>query len=272
MLSTRILAAAVFTPAILALIWWGGVPLAITCWVLSLLMLWEFLRLTLGAGDPYIKSVAFVLASTVVGAQLGWLPSFVLPILAPVAILVLLVAILLRPDPIPGSVTRAAMVTLGIVYCAGLIPYLAQVRAIAGDGRALCLMALFCTWASDTGAYFAGRAFGRRKLYPKVSPAKTLEGSLGGLVWAVAVAFFIRWLFDVRLPAEHTAALAVVAAVFGALGDLCESLLKRSVGAKDSSKLIPGHGGVLDRFDGVMFAVPAFYIYLVIFIYGGPPP
>jgi phosphatidate cytidylyltransferase len=105
----------------------------------------------------------------------------------------------------------------------------------------------------------------KRKLYPKVSPGKTLEGGIGGLVSAVAMAFFIREVWQVPIQWQHAATLGVLGGLFGTLGDLCESLLKRSVGAKDSSHIIPGHGGVLDRFDGVMFAVPAFYIYITLF-------
>ena len=131
-------------------------------------------------------------------------------------------------------------------------------------GLGLSLGAIFCTWAADTGAYFAGRAFGRHKLYPKISPGKTVEGAIGGLASAVGAAFLIRFLFDVPMEAAYTAGMGAVAGVAGVIGDLSESLLKRSVGAKDSSRLIPGHGGVLDRFDGVMFAAPALYAYVVI--------
>jgi phosphatidate cytidylyltransferase len=229
-------------------------------------MLWEYLRLTLGRGDRYIKAVAFILAATVTAAPLGWLPAHVPPLLAPAGALLLLTAVLFRPEPMQTSIQRAALVALGIVYCAGLIPYLAVLRSRPDDGLGLCLMALFCTWASDTGAYFVGRAVGRHKLYPKVSPGKTVEGGIGGLLTAVAMAFAIRGVLHLDLPAGHTALLGAVSAAFGAVGDLCESMLKRSVGAKDSSKLIPGHGGVLDRFDGVMFAVPAFYIYIALFL------
>ncbi|HET6345263.1 MAG TPA: phosphatidate cytidylyltransferase, partial [Myxococcota bacterium] len=188
--------------------------------------------------------------------------------LAPAGALLLLTAVLFQPEPMATSIQRAALVALGVVYCAALIPYLAVLRGRPDDshGLGLCLMALFCTWASDTGAYFAGRTLGRRKLYPKISPSKTVEGGVGGLLTAVAMAFAIRGALHLDLSPLHTGLLGAVSAAFGAVGDLCESMLKRSVGAKDSSKLIPGHGGVLDRFDGVMFAVPAFYIYIALFL------
>ena len=265
MLITRILAAAVFTPAILALIWFGGLGLQISCAVLGMLMLWEYLQLTLTRSFGYIQTFAYALGALVLAAMLGWSPPFTGPLLMPVATLTLLCAVLLRPEPLAASMQRAALALLGVAYSAGLIPYLSRLRDLP-DGLGLTLMALLCTWGSDTGAYFAGRAFGRHKLYPLVSPGKTVEGSLGGLMTAVAVALALRAVLHLPLALAHAVALGAIASCFGALGDLCESLLKRSVGAKDSSHLIPGHGGVLDRFDGVMFAVPAFYIYVVLFV------
>jgi phosphatidate cytidylyltransferase len=153
---------------------------------------------------------------------------------------------------------------LGVGYCCGLIPYLSLLRNLGG-GLGLAFGSLFCTWASDTGAYFAGRAFGKHKLYPKISPSKTIEGLIGGLVAAVAVAIAVRHVFSVGISLVDAVAIGSIAAIFGTAGDLCESMLKRSVGAKDSSTLIPGHGGVLDRFDAVMFVAPAIYLYVLLF-------
>lgn len=265
MLITRVLAAAVFTPAILVLIWFGGLGLQIACAALGKLMLWEYLQLILGKGFGYMQSFSYALGALVLAAMLGWGPPLTGLLLMPVATLTVLCAVLLRPEPIPQSMQRAALALLGVAYSTGLIPFLVRLRD-RPDGLGLTLMALLCTWGSDTGAYFAGRAFGKHKLYPLVSPGKTVEGSLGGLVSAVVAALALRAVLHLPVGVGHSVALAVVAACFGALGDLCESLLKRSVGAKDSSHLIPGHGGVLDRFDGVMFAVPAFYIYVVLFV------
>ena len=140
------------------------------------------------------------------------------------------IAVLLRPDPIHASISRAGLVAIGAVYAGGLIPYLARLRELP-SGMALALMALFCTWGADTGAYFAGRLFGRHKLYPKVSPGKTWEGLGGGILWGIGVAFLVRFLFRMHLDAVHVVAMGVLAACFGLVGDLAESLLKRSVGA-----------------------------------------
>jgi phosphatidate cytidylyltransferase len=129
----------------------------------------------------------------------------------------------------------------------------------ADRGHVWLLVAVVIVWAADTGAYFAGRRFGKRKLAPRVSPNKTVEGMLGGLAVAVVAGVALAPLAGAQpgqLPAVALAAL--VAGLFSVVGDLFESLLKRHVGVKDSGNLIPGHGGLLDRLDGVLAALPAF--------------
>lgn len=118
-------------------------------------------------------------------------------------------------------------------------------------------------WTADTGAYLVGRQFGKRKLIPRVSPGKTIEGFAGGVFLAVIVGFVISiyWSF---LDATDWIVLGLIMAIFGTLGDLAESMLKRSFNAKDSGNLLPGHGGVLDRFDGLLFTVPLVLFYLML--------
>ena len=117
------------------------------------------------------------------------------------------------------------------------------------------------TWASDSFAYFAGRAFGSHKLAPAISPNKTIEGFFGGLIGTIAVVVGLGWLLAMPLP--QMAALGAAIAVLGTLGDLVESMMKRQTGIKDSGAIIPGHGGVWDRFDSVLFTVPLVYYYTV---------
>ena len=286
MLKTRALSALVFAPPLLVLVWVGGTPLFVACLAIAALMLWEFLELTLGPGLPYLKAIGYVLGAGAALAMSGVATPRAVAVGTPIAILLLLVAILLRPDPIGQSIQRAGILAVGAVYAAGLIQYLSLVRDLR-SGLALALMALFCTWGADTGAYFAGRFFGRHKLYPKISPGKTVEGLLGGLAAAVGVAFLVRalpalfpaaWHAPMRLddPSFGPAALdgwqlvviGAIAALLGVAGDLSESMLKRSVGAKDSSRLIPGHGGVLDRFDAVMFVAPGVYVFAMLALAG----
>ena len=254
----------VFTPALLGLIWVGGLALQVACFAIGLLMLWEYLKLTQAAEGPALLVVSYILTAANLATSVGWLPPLAMHVLMPSGILLVLITILMRPEPLATSMQRGAMVGLGVLYTGGLIPYLARLRDAPQDGIYLCAMALLCTWGADTGAYFTGRWLGKRKLYPKVSPGKTLEGGIGGLCWAVAIGCAMRAVFHIDLSWGQAASIGVIAALFGTLGDLCESMLKRSVGAKDSSGLIPGHGGVLDRFDGVMFVVPAVYIYLAL--------
>ena len=157
----------------------------------------------------------------------------------------------------------------GILYIGGMLSFAYGLRyhrftINAIGGTALVLLPLLLTWASDTGAYFVGREFGRRKLIPSVSPGKTLEGALGGLLFTMLAAWLLgRYALPevTRLGMTHAAALT-----FGALisvaaqaGDLAESLLKREAGVKDSSRIIPGHGGVLDRVDSLLFTLPLGY-------------
>lgn len=118
-------------------------------------------------------------------------------------------------------------------------------------------------WTCDTGAYLAGRTFGKRKLFERVSPKKTWEGSFGALILVLAVAFGISKLFD-DISTMSWMITAVIILVFGTLGDLFESLLKRNLHIKDSGTILPGHGGVLDRFDGMFLAVPALFFYLLL--------
>jgi len=122
------------------------------------------------------------------------------------------------------------------------------------------------TWCYDTGAYTFGRLFGRRKLFPSVSPGKTVEGAVGGLALSIAGIMAARLFLDIPAGPWESVALAAGLSVAGQLGDLCESMIKRDVQIKDASETIPGHGGTLDRFDSILFTAPVFYYLLKYFI------
>ena len=169
----------------------------------------------------------------------------------------------------------SAATVFGALYTGGLLVFGLFLRHLPGvsdpwHGTALVFAPVLLTWTNDTFAYFVGRAMGRRKLIPRVSPGKTVEGTLGGLVGTVCVAIAYTFLLA-RFPLYRIGVLE--GALFGALvsaaavvGDLAESLLKRDVGVKDSGRLLPGHGGALDRFDSLLFTLPlayAFFRYVV---------
>lgn len=163
---------------------------------------------------------------------------------------------------VPGAttITRAAMQVMAPLYVALPLGAIAWMRIEFGPWTVAFLLALVAT--SDTMQYFCGRAFGRRKLAPLVSPGKTVEGAVGGGVAAAVVGAVLApmWLPGISIPVG--ALLGVWLCGFGIAGDLFESLLKRSAGVKDSSTLIPGHGGLLDRIDAHLFAAPAFVLFL----------
>jgi phosphatidate cytidylyltransferase len=122
---------------------------------------------------------------------------------------------------------------------------------------------IFFIWINDTGAYLVGSFIGKHKLYERISPNKTWEGTLGGIALCIALSFVMVHIFP-QLALKHWVVISVIVAVFGTLGDLVESMLKRMAGIKDSGKLMPGHGGVLDRFDSLFFATPFVFCYLAL--------
>ena len=150
---------------------------------------------------------------------------------------------------------RIGLAVLGPVYAGLMLSALVRLRQL-DDGFWWVILALVVTWANDTGAYFAGRAFGRRKLFERVSPSKTWEGAIGGAAASVAGALLVAFVWLHALPLWAASLIALGASVLGPLGDLSESMLKRAYGAKDSGRTLPGHGGMLDRIDALLFNAP----------------
>jgi phosphatidate cytidylyltransferase len=159
---------------------------------------------------------------------------------------------------------RVSKLFFGIFYVALLFSFLILVRGLP-HGVTLIFFLLFVTWAGDTGAYLTGRALGRHLLCPRVSPAKTIEGSCGGAVFSLAVALVCQMTFLQHISVAHCLALAAGINVLNQIGDLSESAIKRSCDVKDSGKILPGHGGILDRIDSLLFAAPFLYYYIVLF-------
>jgi phosphatidate cytidylyltransferase len=149
----------------------------------------------------------------------------------------------------------------GVLYVGLLLSYLVTLRLEAG--RSWVFLALFATFGSDTAAYFIGKALGRHRLAPRISPAKTWEGTIGGLIGAVIISLLFTLPTPLQLPLGYGQAvlLGILISVFGQIGDLVESLLKRNTGVKESGNLMPGHGGLLDRMDSVVFAGVVVYLY-----------
>lgn len=156
----------------------------------------------------------------------------------------------------PVAVTSALL--LGVVYVAGLLAHMILLRNVQPDGLALTLLAVVGTWVTDTGAFFVGRAVGGRRLIPALSPGKTVSGAIGGWVSGF-VPLLLAGVFWAAMPLARALVFAAIIPVAAQLGDLLESGIKREAGLKDTGTLLPGHGGILDRFDSLIIVVPLVY-------------
>jgi phosphatidate cytidylyltransferase len=193
------------------------------------------------------------------------------------ASLLLILAFGLRHHEVPRSIEGIAVTLFGVLYVGWLSSHLVLLRELpwrAGtsytDGGSFVLLAFFVTWSCDTVAYVVGRAFGRTRPWARISPRKSVEGAVAGFVGAVGASFVARAWFAPYLDRLDAAAIGVLVGIFAQVGDLVESLLKREAQHGDSSDLIPGHGGVLDRFDSLYFAAPVVFYYLKIAVFQVP--
>lgn len=167
---------------------------------------------------------------------------------------------LLRTGSMETVASRLGLTAAGVAWIGVLGGWTASL-ALLDDGFGWLIFAAALAFGSDVGGYFVGRALGRHRLYPKVSPNKTVEGSVGGIIVAIGIAYGFRQVIGPELHPGHFAVIAPAGALLGQLGDLAQSLLKRSVGVKDSGAIMPGHGGLFDRIDALLFVGPPLYLY-----------
>jgi phosphatidate cytidylyltransferase len=236
---------------------------AFSCFILalSLVGLMEFYRMALPG-----RRTGGVLASVVGTAFFISLVSNLLPAYLALTVPVLIFGLLslLRIDDIKGAAGETALFLMGALYVPLLLSHLVLLREMPLGVRWVFLL-LVIVMAGDTAAFYVGSSLGKRKLYPLVSPNKSVEGMLGGLAGSVAGTFLAKATFFPQLTPVDCVATALLVGLLGQLGDLFESLLKRSCGVKDSGNIFPGHGGMLDRLDSVLFAAPTLYIYVKYF-------
>lgn len=264
----RVYAALVFAPLFYVLVR-HGTPVAFFTLVTAaaLLALVEFYRLYFL--NQRVPIVAMALGLSLSGLLLA---SFQWPDLISerVVLLLGLMAVLMyrlgSRRSLSQSLIDSAVLIFGILYIGLTLGHLLLTRAQEG-GQFLIFFVVLVTWASDTGAYYVGRTLGRHRLAPMVSPNKTVEGLIGGLVLAVLLALAARAWFLPSFTVADCLATGVLLSLAGSLGDLAESVLKRSAGVKDSGTILPGHGGMLDRLDSLLFTAPVFYYY-VLFVKG----
>ncbi|MCL2760663.1 MAG: phosphatidate cytidylyltransferase [Desulfuromonadales bacterium] len=258
----RIITAIIALPLLILLIAKGSVLLfTLFICLLSFLGLIEYYQMAL----PERRAMSYLIA-----AAGGILPYFfmnrrwdILVISITFLTLVISTVLLFNFKDIKQVAAEAGIFVFGLIYIPLLLGYLVLCRA--GSYGAYWIFLMLCiVMSGDSAAYFIGCKFGKHKLYPVVSPNKSIEGAIGGLVGSLAGAFIFRMLFFPELPVLLCGATAVVAGAFGQIGDLFESLIKRSCGVKDSGKIVPGHGGILDRLDSILFAAPVIWLASVI--------
>jgi len=184
------------------------------------------------------------------------------PFLITSAIVISLIWLLFR-SPREQAFTNWAWTMAGILYIGWMLSYWVELRSLEA-GKELVFWAMFTTFASDTSAFFIGRTWGRHALAPSISAGKTWEGAIGGLLASVVASLIISIIFPLPFNYWQVALLGFIISVFAQLGDLVESLLKRNTGVKDAGKLIPGHGGVLDRIDSLIFTGVIVYYCVVV--------
>ena len=269
----RILTAIVALPILLYTVWSHSPYFFVALTAIAIVLaLAEFYSLAAKVGcNP--KSLAGYIAGLVVSASFVFeKPSLTVAALAAVTIATLAAA-MLHPDELKQSLVSASATVFGVVYVALLAGCLIGVRMIADAPRAetphiaakLLTTFFAIVMMTDTGAYYTGRTIGRHKLAPRISPGKTIEGAIGGFVMAVVTGLLCKLSFFREIPITHALVLGAVIGAIGQIGDLAESMLKRAAGVKDSGAILPGHGGMLDRVDSLLFCAPVLYYYSRLF-------
>lgn len=271
----RIRTAIVAIPIALCLIKLGGLPFALGVLLLGVVGFREFQNMLMQDGIQVYRAAGVIGTLMLIMAAGVGHSEWLLPLVTMFSLLVMLEGLYEYAQghfPENTGLTCMALVYLGLPFAHFIL-----LRELTGPvhtlplwgrmslGEALLWTVMFATWASDTFAYFGGRAFGKTKLLPKVSPKKTREGALCGFIGCVATVWLLGnvWLGYPLLP---ILLLGIGIGIFAPLGDLVESILKRSCAIKDSGNFFPGHGGVLDRCDSLIFSVPFAYYFITLFL------
>jgi phosphatidate cytidylyltransferase len=260
MLKKRVITGLWGIPLLIAAVWfdkplpWFTVLVAI--W--GLLAVFEFYKLVAGTGVLPLTYFGLVWTLLfILSPHFSY--DFLMPLLLTSAVVLSLIWLLFRRQK-EGAFIGWAWTIAGILYLGWLLSHFVALRGL-DDGRNWVFLALATNFGSDTAAFFTGRALGRHKLAPSISPGKTWEGTIAGIIGAIIVSL----LFTILIPISYWQAIALglLVSIFGQLGDLVESLFKRNMGVKDSGRLLPGHGGFLDRIDSVVFAGVVVYYYVI---------
>jgi phosphatidate cytidylyltransferase len=267
MLKQRVLTAVCLLPVLIAAVWFDE-PLP---WMTILVAIWgglavlEFYKIVSTTNSRVVPLTTFGVICTI---AFIFSPHFdyeyLVPLLLTAAIMLPPVWLIFRRNK-ENAFLSWIWTLAGILYIGWLLSHYVALREL-DMGREWVFYALFATFASDTFAYFIGRAWGKHQLSPAISPKKTHEGALGGILGSIIVSLLMVWLCNLPIDYGFAILLAIAVSIFGQIGDLFESLFKRNMGIKDSSNVLPGHGGFLDRIDSIVFAGVIVYYYVVLFV------
>jgi len=266
MLKHRVITAAVGVPLVILAIWFGDPWPWFTLLIAAAALAgtYEFYHIANFARREPLIYLGLLWALALVLSPHYRSPD-VLPIVITATVLISLICLLCRPSK-EGAFRNWAWTIVGALYVGWMLSYWLNLRGLE-DGRNWVYLAMLTTFANDTGAFFIGRARGKHRLAPAISAAKTWEGAIGGLICAILAAIIIAMLLNLISPFTfkywQITLLGFLVSLFAQLGDLVESLLKRNMGVKESGDLLPGHGGILDRFDSLIFVGAVVYYYVI---------
>jgi len=257
---TAVIAAALFLP----ILYFGGTVFLLTVYLLASIGLFELLRmrgmrLTSFSGIVAMLTVWLLLLPDKVFMEISWLSDWDKAKFVYVAIILLLACTVISENRF--NFEDAGFIALTMLYIGVSFMYFYQIREL---GLQYLLLVLFMIWASDIGAYQFGRKIGKHKLWEKISPKKTIEGFFGGMLTAAVVGVCFFFFSDIEYSFFRFILLAVIIASVGTFGDLVQSAYKRHYGVKDSGTILPGHGGILDRFDSLLYTLPILFIFNLI--------
>ncbi len=257
---TRIITALIGIPALIYVIKFAPIPVFVAVVFAAMLVcLYEYFSLTGIQQIPALAITGYAFAAVIFVSF--YFVTIHFAMWFPIGALVVLIAGLVSRIDFEGALPATAYALFGPWYTAGLLGYLVLIRSIDNIGANLVLSLFIIIWSGDTGAYVVGKLMGRR-LLTKISPKKTVEGSFGGLLFSMLLAVACKYFLLPELSVNNALWLGALIGIMGQIGDLAESLLKRSANVKDSGSILPGHGGMLDRLDSLLFGAPAMYYYV----------
>jgi len=268
----RIIVGVIGAPLLFAIVWAGSPFLPILVGLASLWSLWEFHRLARDAGARVslplgvILTILFIINGQLTADESNFAIELIIVTLA----MSLSWALWLQLKGNAGFAKNLLLTALGPLYVGLLLSHSLMLREAGNalyDGRDWLLYAIFVTFATDTAAYFTGKAIGRHKMAPSISPNKTWEGAVGGMLGALGASFGLAAILDLNISLGWQAVVGAMLGLGAQIGDLAESWFKRRAKAKDASHILPGHGGLLDRLDSLLVTIPITYYLPALIIY-----